>query len=529
MLRVLLVDDEPFIIQGLKALIDWKAEGFEIVKTCMNGQEAYDYLKENKVDLIIADIQMPIMTGLELLKRIKEEHISDAFFVVLTGYKDFSYAQTAIEYEAMNYLLKPVEKAELINILRKINNISVSNAKEEQSRKEMEAAYLARNIMALLFGKHDRQNVEYVKNHMQIEGGVYYVVIEFVDEFIMSEDVDETEMRQTQRHLYRACQDYLKEDQGHCIFDVSRDEKSYDIGLLYCEYMGAKREADIHGFLNDLKDYLETAVDMRLRMFVGKKVDEINSISKSYTSACTLKSLEAFRSKKDIYFYESEVSVNNTGVVLCKNSLDDLISSIESKDIDKIDGCVMALFEEFKKSGLSSQTVNLNVNYLLFQLIHLASELDSEIDQEEILRFIGEHSVEDGTMRGDKEHLSLFAREYSMYLDQLRQNVSGGILLDIEKEVRENYKENITLKDLGQKYFVNSSYLGQIFQKKYGLSFKDYLTNYRINESTKLLLNTDMKIVQVAEEVGYKDSDYFVRKFIEINGCTPTKWRKQKA
>lgn len=528
MLKVLLIDDEPFIIQGLKALIDWKSEGYEIVKTCANGMEAYDYLKQNKVDLIIADIQMPVMTGLELLEKIRTEKISEAFFVVLTGYKDFSYAQKAIEYEAMNYLLKPVEKTELIGILRKISNISVSNAEEEQSRKVMESAYLARNIIALLFGKHDRQNVEYVKNHMQLEGGVYYVVIEFADEYIMNEDADETEMRQTQRHLYSACQDYLKEDYGHCIFDVSREEKSYDIGLLYCEYMGAKKECSIEGYLNDLRDHLETTVDMPLRMYVGKKVDDIVSISKSYTSACTLKSLEAFRSKKSIYFYENEVSVSNTGVILCKSSLDNLIFAIESKSLDKIDECVNALFDEFKKSGLSSQTVNLNVNYLLFQLIHLASELDSEIDQEEILRFIGEHSVEDGTRRGDKEHLSHFACEYAMYFDQLRQNVSGGILLDIEKEVRDNYKENITLKDLGQKYFVNSSYLGQIFQKKYGVSFKDYLTNYRINESTKLLLNTDMKIVQIAEEVGYKDSDYFVRKFIEINGCTPSKWRKQK-
>ncbi len=528
MLKVLLIDDEPFIIQGLKALIDWKSEGFEIAKTAANGQEAYDYLKSNEVDLIIADIQMPVMTGLELLEKIRTEKLSEAFFVVLTGFKDFSYAQKAIEYNCLNYLLKPVEKTELLGILRKISNISAINEEEEQSRKEMEQALLARNIMALLFGKHDSKNVEYVRNHMQIAGGVYYIDIEFAEEYLMNEEADESEIRQTQRNLYKACQDFLKEDYGHCIFDVSHEERNYDIGLVYCEYMAAKRECNMLSYLRELHSFLETAVNTGLRMFVGKRVDEIDAISRSYTSSCTLKSLEAFRSKKDIYFYEDEVSVSNTGVVLCKTGLDDLITCIEEGNTSKITTSVNMLFREFESAGLSSETVNLNVNYLLFQLIHLAGELDSELDQEEILRFIGEHSVAEGTRRGDKEHLVKFACEYSDYLDQLRQNVSGGILNDIEREIKENYKDNLTLKDLGQKYYVNSSYLGQIFQKKNGLSFKDYLTNYRINESLKLLLNTDMKIVQIADEVGYKDSDYFVRKFIEINGCTPTKWRKQK-
>ncbi len=82
MLRVLLVDDEPFISQGLSVLIDWEKEGYEIVKVAINGKEALDYLKENTVELIIADIQMPVMTGLELLEHIREEKVSEAHFVL---------------------------------------------------------------------------------------------------------------------------------------------------------------------------------------------------------------------------------------------------------------------------------------------------------------------------------------------------------------------------------------------------------------------------------------------------------------
>ena len=96
MLRVLLVDDEPFIVQGLSVLIDWNKEGYEIAATAADGREALSYLRENKVDLIVADIRMPVMTGLELLETIRREGISDAYFVILSGYSDFEYAKQAI-------------------------------------------------------------------------------------------------------------------------------------------------------------------------------------------------------------------------------------------------------------------------------------------------------------------------------------------------------------------------------------------------------------------------------------------------
>ena len=85
----MLADDEPYILEGLSKIIDWEAEGYEIVKKASNGLEAYEYLRENEVDIIFCDIQMPKMTGLELLQRIKEENLSDAYFIIVSGFNDF--------------------------------------------------------------------------------------------------------------------------------------------------------------------------------------------------------------------------------------------------------------------------------------------------------------------------------------------------------------------------------------------------------------------------------------------------------
>ena len=169
---------------------------------------------------------------------------------------------------------------------------------------------------------------------------------------------------------------------------------------------------------------------------------------------------------------------------------------------------------------------SLNIDYLLFQLIHLATQQDDNVNQEEILRLISEQSFKEGLTRGSKAHLLRFSREYALYLAQLRQNVSGGILTEIEKEIRLHFAENLTLKGLSEKYYVNSAYLGQLFKKKYGVTFREYLNNCRIEQAAKLLLSTRDKVYNIAKAVGYQDMDYFIERFIAAKGCTPSNYRK---
>ena len=233
MLKVLLVDDEPFILQGLTVLVDWQKEGFEIAGTAVNGEEALDFLIKNEVDLIIADIKMPVMTGLELLAKIRKENISEAYFAILSGYADFNYAQEAIRYKCTDYVLKPVEKDELLSVLRRVASMHQTVEEKKKDNKRMEQAYLARNMIAVRQGKYDNLNLEYVRKHMQLSEGVRYIEIE-LDGLELSEELTDEEKRGYQRKLYQHCLDYMDKDSNHCVFDVSGNEKIYDIGVVYC-------------------------------------------------------------------------------------------------------------------------------------------------------------------------------------------------------------------------------------------------------------------------------------------------------
>lgn len=527
MLKVLLVDDEPFITQGLLMLIDWAKEGYEIVSTASNGEEAFNYIENNPVDLVITDIKMPIMNGINLLKKIREAEYSELEVIILSGYKDFEYAMEGMKYGCAGYVLKPVEKSELVSLIRKISEKKTEIIREAKQKESMESAYLARNIMAMCVGRFDEMNVSYVKEQMRLSDTTSFVSIEFTTPQ-MIDDEEEAVIRQTQRKLYQICQELLGEDSNHVIFDASQEANTRDIGLILSDYMYINKKATEAEYLLWLKDELVARSHLPVRMLAGKNVDSITNIAKSYSTVRILKSFEGFRPKKDIYFYEDEAQVNQGGAVLCKQYIDDLIRAIEVDDHNDIRFRVTELFREMRRLGIASETIKLNMDYLLFGLIHLATSHDDEVNQEEILQYISESSFHEGALRGSSEHLSEFAIEYAQYLSQLRGNMSGNILNDIEKEVKQNYMNNISLRELSKKLYVNSSYLGQIFKKKYGMSFKDYLTNYRINEASVLLTQTDEKITKIAEMVGYKDSDYFVRKFIEIKGCTPSKYRKNK-
>lgn len=352
MLKVMLVDDEPFIMQGLSVLIDWEALGYKIVKMAANGGEAYDYLKTNSVDLIISDISMPVMSGLDLLGKIREEGLSDAYFVVLSGYNDFDYARQAIRYSCMDYLLKPINKDELTEILKKV----------------------------------------------------------------------------------------------------------YEEGRM-----------------------------------VKKDEDESGASGK---------------------------------VVLYKKELDELIKAIETNELHTINTSVDALYDEIYNAGMNDDIVAMNLNYLQVQLIHLAVEQDESIDQEEVLNYINENVYDAGKTKGSRVHIKRFALGYADYLSQLRKNASRGVLAEVEKEIKQNFADNLTLRDLSKKYYVNPAYLGQMFKKKYNQSFKDYLCTVRINEAASMLLKSEDKIAMISERVGYKDVDYFIQKFIEQKGITPAKYRR---
>lgn len=520
MLKVLLVDDEPFILQGLSVLIDWEKEGFVIAGTALNGRKALEFLKQEDVDLIIADIKMPGMSGLDMLEEIRRDGLSKAYFAIMSGYRDFEFARRAIGSACVDYILKPVQRGELLKLLARVSdmNRATEQRRREEFRKEKE--YFARNLISAMFGKYDDKNLEYIRERMCLEGGLRYIAVEIEDAAAQGDS--ENGKRSMQRRLYEVCQDILSDYPYHCIIDVFRDENRYDVAVIYAGRMAEKAGCTEQAYLDRLLARIQEQLGAPVTMLVGNEVRDVTQLGESFRTAAVAKSFQEFGKKSAAWNTAREAG----GGVLLKEQMDALARAIEENQKDKIPGCVDLVYERINESGLDAGLVNVNINYLLVQLIHLAVQQDENVNQEEILHFISVNAFDEKTMRGSREHLISFAREYAEYLSQLRTKTVRGTLGDIEREIRENYAQNLTLKELSRKYFVNTAYLGQVFRKKYGTTFKEYLNAYRVERAVELLLHSDMKIYEIAERVGYRDLDYFINKFIDLKGCTPSKYRR---
>lgn len=381
MIKVMIVDDEPFIRQGLRILIDWEKYGYSICAEAANGKEAAEKLRAEEYDLVITDIKMPNMNGIELIEYTWLNISKQVRFILLSGFYEFEYAKKAIKYGAVDYILKPVQKEELIKIL--------INSKE-------------------LYPQHKEDGKELDPQHKEDSKGLY------------------------PQH---------KEDK----------RKSENLGRM----------------------------------------------------------------------------VLDPSLTLNKEMMDQLVRDIEENDTEKILNRIELIYEHFKRFATDPDIIKINLDYLLFNLISLAKELDPDRDQKEVLRMINQSGYEQISVRVSVKHFKEFALKYAKYLTELRHHALSGVLADTEKEITEHYMENLSLKSLSEKYYINSAYLGQIFKKKFGITFKDYLNNYRIDRAAEMLLRSNEKIYLIANAVGQNNTDYFISKFVQAKGLTPLQYRKQ--
>lgn len=457
MLKVLLVDDEPFIAQGLSVLIDWEKWGYEIAGMVYNGKEALDFLKTNEVDLILADVKMPVMDGITLLKKIREESVSEAFFVIVSGYGEFSYAQQAIKYKCTDYILKPVQKEQLSELLERVNQLYNKRENERSQEEKMKQAYFARYMQSILLGRGDREAVEYISQKVEAPEGLRYVCLALESgEKIMEPQT----IRCAQKGVYARCRQYLGDADGYFVFmDLAGREEWFDIGILYDVHLAEKANMTEERFLRTLLDNVRDGIEISVTAYVGDKVEKVEDIYRSFHTAIMALSFQNFDASERIRYY-SERKTEESGKIISEEIIEELLKAVEENHRDKIKSIVERVFYEINGADMEPGMIRINMNYLLVRLTHLGLAQDDSVDQNEIISYIRENAFDTRMVRGSRENFETFMLEYADYLCELRKNTPGSVLAKVEKEIRENYHENITLKELSKKYYVNSAYLG---------------------------------------------------------------------
>ena len=504
MYKVMLVDDEKLITEGLKNLIDWEKLNLEVVATANNGEEALRKLKEEKVHIVITDINMPVMTGLDLIKEVKGKD-NKTNFIILSGYDEFSYAKKAIEYGVDSYILKPIDEEELEKTLIKLL------ARIEKSKKEKkDVLYKNTKLLQFINGKINKEEILKIEDELNIPlRGKSYTVSSIIlnkknedGRYINIDEIIEEYSGRTYELLHKF--------DGQTILINSWDS---DI-----------KNEDILKYFNFIKDKLIEKIEGDVFIAVGDVTKDIDLLKNSLNSSNKL--------KKYILTEGTNICLTSEDVTNIKDYKTNFSKEIErlNKIIIEKDGSGAKMFLEGLIDDIALTPKN--IYDLSIRVVMLIDKISDEfkVDKKYVKDSLSSNIVElcsESTRDSIKAFLASEIEELISVMYSTTKRYSP-VVSQIVSNIEERYSEELSLKTLAYQYNINSSYLGRIFTKEVGMSFSDYLNKVKNTKAKELILETNMKINDIAKAIGYTDTSYFYRKFKKYYGICPSTLREMK-
>lgn len=487
--KVYLLDDEPYILEGLKYIVPWQEYGFKIVGSSSNGKDGFDNIITQNIDLIITDIMMPNMTGLELISKLKKEKYNTNF-LVLSAFQEFKYVKEAINMGAENYLLKPIDTEELSNNLRSIY----------QKIKKKEERIIDKNI---------------VKNNLLLK--------------LITENYDENVINELNR-LNIKFNDYR-----YCIINIEVNDESYnieDITFKNKSILHVKNKSSIYLIVDEhnlddtimelieLKNYMINKSGPILYISIGSLVNNIREINNSFKASMEVNEYKIIHPNKSwIKIYKEKIDINNYDNI----EFEELKSILVNKEFIKTEEYINAIFSKLRcDEKLTPKQIKMKSIEIFLSVYNYFNESKVIKDLHKYFDYIINNN---NTLDDIQIQLINMIRYIQSKLEQAEDSMSP-VIIKLLDYIEENYKYDLNLKEISDKLNINSIYLGQLFQREIGILFSDYLNNFRINKAKKLLLDTNLKASEIGMLVGYRNKNYFYRKFKSIAGLTPSEWKK---
>ncbi|WP_373229333.1 response regulator [Cohnella sp.] len=521
MYKVLLVDDEMLDLEGLERLIPWESLGMHVVSAVNSGFEALDYLQSNPVDVLVSDIKMPIMSGLELAGRALEL-IPRLKMVFISGYEDFQYAKKAIQLNAAGYILKPVDDHEVIRVLTEVKNELKREAQMEKLERGFNNSVHQVNDERLIHwlsgdGGEELPLLKNTLKELNSHGPYQIGLLELDDVSLKLERLPDNKKQSHISETYNALNTCC-EIEGIAIF--CRAEGHRFVLVLYGDSRLEK--------LRRILEYVENHSPLTVTAGLGQITDNIQELPVSFRSAKEMLSYKIFCGKNRVIVWEDIESFQLIDVLDIDEILQKLFAAIANYELVKVDDSLEQLYGNVKQLGKRMSVYNVT--------IHLIAKLDSFLfNMNENLRTILGIDVNHLDVLYDFETVNdikswlrrkLFEISEMLQLKKLRKNHK--LIEGIEEYVNKHLDRNLTLRDVANYFSFSPNYLGHLFKEEKDENFSDFVIRKRLEKASELLEDPKLKIYEVADRVGYKSLTYFSRQFREKFGATPGDYRKKR-
>lgn len=525
MWKVVMADDEIVILNGLKKMIHWEELDLELAGEATDGAELYRQIREKKPDIVISDIMMPEMTGLQVMHQVKEDGLESVKFIFISGYQEFAYAREALAGGAMDYLLKPVARRDLTEAIKKTQEQLEVNSAAGVFKEE-------KNAFSELF--HD------INEGRAFDTNALYELfanadIDFEDKFFVGicigilpiEEGKAKEMSAVSYNLSRfTClsrmSDLVRDERLG--FVLKRDENCiHMIGVFDKE----DRDTFYEKYIHTIKKELERDHHIELCVGIGMRTEDVSMLKNVYKTA---------KFAYDLYFFEEKPVIDfedihkdyNISFEDYQNGMEEVFRSIIAKDgsvlknIDK----QLYMIEQIHygnqyavKSRIMQFTGDLGMKLHNYKLLSRDFYVMQDALQAQVEAQVTFRALHDCIM---KHYEELTAEIY-----RTERSKDAIVIEDVKKYILDHYNEDLSVKELADVACVSQNYFSAMFKKETGQNYKAYLTSIRMNEALRLLLNTDLKTYEIGEKVGYNNVRRFVDAFKQTYGMSPMDYKRK--
>ena len=471
MYKVFLVEDEMYVLESLKAIIDWEALGFKVIGDANNGLEAYRKIKLTHPDIIFTDIMMPKMSGLELIQRLKEEG-DKTLFVIVSGYAEFAYAQKVFNFGGIGYCLKPFDVKEITSVLKKGKDILDNYYKNLEFR-----------ILELINEKDSSSEQEIIE-------ALKYCGFEYNLEksYVIAVSIGTEPL-------------YGKEEHKPFILKIGTCKYLYILdagyGLTYLDDALANSQ-----FVNGVG--------------ISQKIDDFKMFKDAVKDATV--SAYTFFSTGKAGIFKSEESITKVTTVIFQS----LNKALESKELPLIKKSI-SMAESYFSQGICSVK---NIFRFYNEIISFISKMGN-FSLDDYLYSYEELFKQFGNLKEMMAFLNnMLDTDFGMKLFISKDDYKSQIFAKILNYINDNYQSDINLHSVADEFNTNPSYLSQLFKRELDMTYTDYITNLRIKFAENLLNNTSLQVAEISEKTGYNDYFYFVKVFKKAKGMTPTEYKR---
>lgn len=525
MIKVLIVDDEPLVQVGIKSILNWADMNMEICGTASNGQVALKLIEEHSPEIVITDIKMPVMSGLEMIKVCRDTYGTDKpHFIILTSYEDFHMVKEALTYQVSDYLLKLELNAETLkSTLEKVvkslpaNDTAVKASHYVDSYNEKFFIKLLHN----LFEDDEQFQLQSRELGLNFNRLAY---LSCYGEFIGAQV--EALPTEKQAALFSSSLQMLKEliskySQCHVI---SLDIRHFALLFYYDNTPSDDFLGNISRDLSSISTSLEKYYNVKLKCGIGNLVEEYTSISDSFQNARA-----AFREASADHpliaieeIKSDDTSHNAFNISLFKNDITKALEEYDGELFQRTIASICDIFKEHPSYKLQALDASSNILYLTISLLQDGENSVESLFSNEPEGYRSLYKRTDVAQIID--WLETFSNRLCTLLDEHKKEFKNHTVTQVKKYISTHVKERLSLNEVAAIFAVNPSYLSQLFSKYNDCGFVEYVNSQKMKEAKRLMDETTLKVYEISDMLGFESAFYFSKVFKKIEGVAPSEY-----